>query len=281
MTDLLAWNALIDRLRTKGAAMFSSCDLPLTEAGPREPGVVALALLSRTISTAEAAGLLLANDMVVEARTLVRTIYENLFYAAALAKKRAAFVEELEFDDLHNRKARAGALLEFGKAQAQKSDFVDKLQTFRDELDARPEKTFSIKFEQAARAGNVLPAFVVYRELSTDAAHPSAESLSRHVIPCDEPDSAPFTVTGYPRLAPTEPQDTAELLASSMLGVLVAVGEVLGKVSGGESLVELSEAFMVLSVDNKAGREIGDRGTPVAVAASTPPSDQTLTRRKV
>jgi hypothetical protein len=40
--------------------------------------------------------------------------------------------------------------------------------------------------------------------------------------------------------------------------VLVAVGEVLGAVSGGENLVALSEAFMALSADNRANREVGD-----------------------
>ena len=259
MSDLKAWRALADRMLAKGTQIFGGCDVPVTGDGPRDPRVVGLALLGRTLSAVEAASLLLDNDMVVEARTLVRTIHENLFYAAALAARGAAFVEELELDDRHSRKARAGGLIEFAKAQVERPDFLDKLEAFRADLVARPEKTFSIKFEQAARAGNVLPAFIVYRELSTDAAHPTAESLSRHILPCDDPEKAPFAVSGFPLLVPLERADTAELLCSATLGVLVAVNELVGGVNDGELLRAIGDDFLALSASNKAERDAAAR----------------------
>ena len=258
MEDLAAWKGLIDRLRAKGAAIFQDCALPLTDAGPREPGVVALTLLNRTLSTVEAATLLLDKEMVVEARTLVRTLYENLFCVADLAKRGAAFVEDLEFDDLHNRKARAGGLLEFAKAQTERADFVGDLEAFRADLQSRPEKSYSLKFEQAAQRGNVLPGYVVYRELSTDAAHPSAASLSRHIILNDDPDTAPFSVVGYPQTSDIELHDTAALLCSATVGVLVGVNEILGQVKTGETLSALFDAFKELDASNMAERHAAE-----------------------
>lgn len=262
MADLAAWKALIERLRAKGAAIFQDCAVPLTDTGAREPGVVALTLLNRTLSTVEAATLLLETEMVVEARILVRTLYENLFCAADLAKRGAAFVEDLEFDDLHNRKARAGGLLEFAKAQAERADFVEDLEAFRAALQARPEKSYSLKFEQAAQRGNVLPGYVVYRELSTDAAHPSAASLSRHIVPNDEPDldTAPFSVVGYPQTSEIELHETAALLCSATVGVLVAVNEILGDVKTGETLSALFVAFKELDASNTAERRAVEAG---------------------
>lgn len=260
MADLAAWKELIERLRAKGAAISQDCAVPLTDAGPREPGVVALTLLNRTLSTVEAATLLLDKEMVVEARTLVRTLYENLFCVADLAKRGAAFVEDLKFDDLHNRKARAGGLLEFAKAQTEKADFVEELEAFRADLQAWPEKTYALRFEQAAQRGNVLPGYVVYRELSTDAAHPSATSLSRHITLNDDPDIAPFSVVGYPPTSDIELHDTAALLCSATVGVLVGVNEVLGDVKTGETLSALFDAFKVLDASNTAERQAAEAG---------------------
>jgi hypothetical protein len=264
VADLAAWKGLIDRLRTKGAAIFTDCSVSTTEAGPRDPKVVALALLCRSLSSVEATALLLDNDMVVEARTLVRTIYENLFYVAALAVEGAEFVEKLEFDDLHSKKARAGGLLDFAKTQSERSDFYDELEAFRAELIARPEKTYSIKFEQAARSGGVLPGFIVYRELSTDAAHPTAASLSRHIIRSDDLDQPPFSVVGYPELTPADEEDTAELLCSATIGVLVGVNQILGGVDGGDTLEALFDTFKELGASNRAERAISENSAPSA-----------------
>lgn len=258
MADLAIWKGLIARLRAKGAAICRDCHVPLTDAGQREPGVIALTLLNRTLSTVEAVELLLDKEMVVEARTLVRCLYENLFCVADLAKRNSGFVDDLEFDDLHNRKARAGGLLDFARAQTERADFIEELVAFRAELMARPEKTYSLKFEQAAKRGNVLPAYVVYRELSTDAAHPSATSLSRNIVLNGDPDAPPFSVVGYPQTSDIELHDTAALLCSATVGVLVAVNEILGDVKAGETLWALADAFKALDASNTAERQVAE-----------------------
>jgi hypothetical protein len=189
---------------------------------------------------------------------------ENLFWAAALAKKGSAFVEEMELDDITNRKARAGGLLDWAKAQASAPDFVDTLESFKTGLVDDHGKTWGIKLDQAAAAGGVKDLYIVYRELSTDAAHPSAASLSRHVTLEDDETKPPFTVHAAPTIGPEEAVETVELMCSASLGVVVAVNEILGGVPVGESLATLGEDFVSLSGSNKARRD--------AVSESSEPS---------
>ena len=257
MASREAWDALAQRFYAKGVDIFDAADPPLTDAGARDPNVVALTLLARTLRTMQAADLLLQDDFIVEARTLTRTIMENLFFSAALSEKGEVFVAELELDDITVRRKRAKGLLEFFEKQGASTEQHARLKAYRDELWETHGKTAEIKMVEAALVGGVGDALIAYRELSTDAAHPSAASLSLHIITSDDPDAPPFTVSASPVLDPTEPADTLELLCMAVLGVIVAVNDVLGGVGVGEPLDLLASDFAELSASNKADR--GDR----------------------
>src|ERR1700675_2385961 len=86
------WLALGHRLYEKGKAIFDHSNVLESEAGTKDPKVVALTLLARTMGNFQAAVLLLDNGHVVEARAMGRCCYENLFWIAALAKKGEEFV---------------------------------------------------------------------------------------------------------------------------------------------------------------------------------------------
>ena len=262
MASRQAWDALVQRLYAKGVDIFDAADPPLTDAGPRDPKVVALTLLARTLRTAQAADRLLQDDFVVEARTLTRTILENLFFSAALSKKGEAFVAELELDDITVRRKRAKGLLEFFEKQGESAEQHARLKAYREELWERHGKTAEIKMVEAALVGGVSDAFIAYRELSTDAAHPSAASLSLHIVTNEDPGEAPFSVTASPVLDLTEPADTLELLCMAVLGVIVAVDEVLGGVGVGEPLSVLARDYAALSASNKVDRDGGEDPTP-------------------
>lgn len=262
MASREAWDSLAHRLYAKGVDIFDAADAPMTEAGARDPQVVALTLLARTLRSMQAADLLLQDDFTVEARTLTRTILENLFFSAALAKKGDAFVTELEFDDITIRRKRAKGLLDFLEKSGKRADQHTRLKTYRDHLWEEHGNTAEIKMADAALAGGVGDAFIAYRELSTDAAHPSAASLSLHIIVNDSPDAPPFTVSALPVVDPTEPVDTLELLCMAVLGVIVATNEILGGVAAGERLDDLARAFAALSASNETDQdEANDRPT--------------------
>src|SRR5258707_5635714 len=97
------WLALANRLYEKGKAIFDHSNVLESEAGTKDPKVVALALLARTVGNFQAAVLLLDNGHVVEARAMARCCYENLFWIAALTKKGDEFVKAMELDDAANR----------------------------------------------------------------------------------------------------------------------------------------------------------------------------------
>jgi hypothetical protein len=263
VASLENWLDICTRLYAKGVDVFDGAGVPVTEAGTRDPRVVALTLLARTLGHARAVVLLLDNQQGVEARTITRSAYEGLFWVAALVKKGAAFVDAIELDDITSRKKRATGLLDWAKEQGQITDEqpdLDQpnLEAFRDRLRDEHGKTDSVILLQAAEAGGVGASFIVYRELSNDAAHPSAASLSRHVTLADDDDPGPpFTLHAEPVQDPAEAVDTLELLASALLGVIVAVNEAVGGVDRGERLDGLAANFRQLSASNKADRDRG------------------------
>lgn len=88
--------------------LAKSPELPLiTSESPRDPKVVGLTLLCRSITNFRGA-LVLTNTMhahAIESRALVRLIFENFFFIAALCDRGADFVKEMRSDEAANRKA--------------------------------------------------------------------------------------------------------------------------------------------------------------------------------
>ncbi len=77
----------------------------LDESWARNPKVVALNLLCRSLSNFRAAVLLVQQSHVMEARVLVRCLYENLLWMGALRERGSAFVQDMIQDEAFNRKA--------------------------------------------------------------------------------------------------------------------------------------------------------------------------------
>ena len=249
------WLALGDRLYAKGVDVFNGSQVMESELGTRDPKVVALTLLARTIGHFQAAVNLLESKHAVEARTLTRCCWENLFWIAALSKKGDEFVKAMELDDAANRMKRANKLLQWAKAQEQPLDFVETLAAFYSGMKDKHGKPRTIPHEQAARDGGVGDGYQVYRELSGDAAHPSAVSLSRHVTWGGPEGNQIFTVHALPTLGTREVEDTLEVLCSAVLGIIVAANEVTGGTAPGEPLTKLADDFKALSNANKFARE--------------------------
>jgi hypothetical protein len=250
-----AWLSLADRLYAKGVDIFDHSDLVESDAGTQDPKVVALTLLARTLGNFQAAVQLLGSKHVVEARTLARCCYENLYWITSLANKGDEFVKAMELDDAASRMKRANELLAWSKAQNQAYDFAERLEVFHKGLKEKHGKPGAIVHRQAADDGGVGSSYIVYRELSADAAHPSATSLSRHVTWSDEGDASRFSVHAVPEQEYREVEDTLELLCSAVLGVCVGANEIVGGAQAGERLDALSAEFRKLSDGNKAARE--------------------------
>ena len=250
MPDRVDWLQFAHRLYEKGKAIFDQSNVVESPAGTRDPKVVALALLARTMGNFQAAILLLDHGHIVEARTMARCCYENLFWIAALAKSGDEFVCAMELDDAASRMKRAEGLLEWSKKQNQRFDFAASLEALRTSLSDKHGKAKVIHHKVTADRGGIAGAYIIYRELSGDAAHPSATSLSRHVTWSNDDEDATFTVHPLPVEERHAVEDTLELACSPLLGVCMAANEILGGIEAGEHLLTLAEDFKKLSQAN-------------------------------
>ncbi|WP_296708255.1 DUF5677 domain-containing protein [Rhodoblastus sp.] len=250
-----AWLDLAQRLYEKGKAIFDHSDFLESAEGTRDPKVVALALLARTMGNFQAGVLLLETGHVVESRTMARCCYENFFWIASLAQTGEAFIKKMELDDAASRLKLANGLLDWSKAQSQKYDFAETLSSFYSSLRAKHGKGSRILPKDAANDGKISDAYIFYGELSNDAAHPSATSLSRHVSWDGDGDDVCFTLHALPLKEPFAIEDTLELACNALLCVCIATNEILGGSTDGERLATLADEFSKLSIENKTARE--------------------------
>ena len=65
----------------------------------RDPKIVGLTILCRSISNFRASVRLVQQDQALEARALVRLMYENLLWLAALRERGLDFVEDMRKDE--------------------------------------------------------------------------------------------------------------------------------------------------------------------------------------
>jgi hypothetical protein len=78
---------------------------PIGNEWNRDPKIMDLTILCRTLSTFKAALILVRANQVMEARMLARPLYENCLWIAALRERGSKFVEEMVEDDALNRKS--------------------------------------------------------------------------------------------------------------------------------------------------------------------------------
>ena len=78
------WAELADTLGQTGVDILAGKPLTVTAKRFREPKVLAIMLMSRTLSNLKGKLALIENGLVVEARILVRCCFENAFWLAGL-----------------------------------------------------------------------------------------------------------------------------------------------------------------------------------------------------
>jgi hypothetical protein len=173
------WGALPQQLLEAADYLFDVADLGDHSDPLHQVKVSALCIMCRSANQFAALRLLMENGFIVEARTLVRSCYENLFWLGGLKEKGAGFLAQMEADDTRGRRALSGELLKWWKDTDGFEDTSNKLEEFIESLKDKPAaKIFN---EQVARDAGLGAAYSMYRALSNDSAHPSARSLCRHL----------------------------------------------------------------------------------------------------
>lgn len=248
---LLRWQAL-------GQKAF---DLALRIAGEADPrdsdperGRVklwAFCLLCRTVNHFDAMQLLLQHNLIVESRTLVRCCYENLFRMGYLVKEREAAVKEWLRDWDASTKTVGRDLLSWTKRQAEAPDVADEFETFMEEL-MKKESKKGASFETEAGKGGMADAYITYRMLSRDAAHPNATVLQRHTR-VESDDSVSFSKSSIWWDA-NEEIDTWDLGCKALIFVCGGTNELLALQHGGQvkGLLDEHEHLSLRSLALKA-----------------------------
>jgi Family of unknown function (DUF5677) len=191
-----------------------------------------LAVLCRTLKNFAAMRLLLENEMLVEARTMVRCCYENLFWIGGLVSKGRTFLEQMAADNDITSKVIGNELLAWDKAHPPNYDRQDEFEAYVEELNRMP-KAQKIGLKTEAEKAGLKEAYIVYRMLSRDAAHPSAvTTLGRHVR--EEEDGGLALSDSSMWLDSTEDVDTWELGCSSLIAACDGVNELLGSANESE-----------------------------------------------
>lgn len=196
--DCAPWFALageLNRVGLKRALMERDVDLDGTQPVTWICYFRALSSFQGTVSLAD-------RGLIVEARTLARSVGEAALHLIA-TKHDPAHAAALKADEIRSRKGRTKLLLK--QPDWIEPHHVKMLQSQLQLLNQQPAA--AINFEEIAKAANASILYHVYRQLSSDAAHVSLESLHRYLG--KEADGTVF-LQPVPKLSPHAINETLD-----------------------------------------------------------------------
>jgi hypothetical protein len=251
------------RLEEIALQIIGQCDLKVTEYGMVHPDILALTLLSRTLSNFRALIVLTKNQLVVEARVLARCCFENLFMVGGLQADGVAFAQRMIEDDRAGRKGRIRFSFETETIfESISPEMQEAVKESHEKFKAAPKVGF-LKPKDASDAGPFKETYVAYSQFSGDAAHPTITALARHWAP------GPSGETGYfdvqPKAKEEELDETLHLGCIALLSMMVAVNEMMGYTEAGKKLPEINRELKELQA-KKWGSETISEGIDIRIA---------------
>jgi Family of unknown function (DUF5677) len=184
-------------------------------------------LFVRMLSNFQGAILMAERGAVVEARTLARTCLETVFALAAAVKMDQTFVKKMIASNNASRGKRANSLL----ARTKREQFLPpeaqaKLRNYLDKLASGETPAEGFSSELMAQNGGIAGLYDFFRQLSSDAAHPTLDALERYV---PRGDGASEIMWG-PDCGSNEIGPTVELACCFLLTGTVAFKEIANTV---------------------------------------------------
>jgi hypothetical protein len=250
--DKNIWLTFADKLSPVGYKLFNHVNkVPITENGAADVRILAVALLARTISNLKATLALIKAGSVVEARTIARCCFENLFMVAALATEGDEFVKEYFRDEIATRKLRGEHLLQqTSKSSAPKEWKLPLRASLKEWKNYPASKTLTPK--SIAAKGPVESAYIFHSQLSADAAHPTTDALSRYLTRFEENDVEVRGIDVNPVPDEQELADTLDLACNAVIGVYVGVNQILVGTEANADIIALADEYQSLSQDAQA-----------------------------
>jgi Family of unknown function (DUF5677) len=235
------WFAHGDELLQHASALYSEGDLMETKYGASDPKVIAMTLLCRTVGNFRGALAMIDQKLIVEARTLTRSCVENLIFIDKLAKDGAKFVKEIEANEYKSKEMRGQVLAQWAAGQQTEPPFVKELHGYLKSIKGKPKEMINVK--ATAQAGVLKDSYIIYSQLSSDAAHPSADSLSRYT---QRNSDGSLTIVADGITDDAEALQTLEFACSMLLGVCVGANQIIGGLPSGSKLEGMFQQFIAL-----------------------------------
>lgn len=249
-----SWLEFAGKVFTLGRDIFEQASFTESKRGAKDPRVIAMALLARTMNAFEGAILLRGHGHIVEARNLVRSCYENAFYIEALVSRGDAFVDDMVAHHVASRKKRSKSILEWSAGERLDPVIAQKLQAHLKKQKQIAPKGKILHLNDFALTGVLADAYHIYAQLCEDAAHANINSISRHVQIKRSPNESDITVCAIAKLRPNEGLETLDFACGALMAVCVGVNQILGGTPAGASMEGLWQEYKTLQKSIRTSR---------------------------
>jgi Family of unknown function (DUF5677) len=183
-------------------ATIADAKVDTTALWAKDPKVLSLALLSRTLTNFKGTVTLLREGLVVEARTLTRCCLENLIYIGALREDGSKFVELLLQDDAASRRQRGKFLLARSAKLGKEFGWDATVAAYLEEQEKKYPKAKLLRPREVAEGTAISDAYMFYSQMSDDSAHTSISSLGLHLTHEKEEGEIFLALTVAPEAGP-------------------------------------------------------------------------------
>jgi hypothetical protein len=212
----------------------------------RDPKIVGLTILCRSISNFRAAVLLVQQEQKLEAKALVRLLYENLLWLGALRERGPEFVQDMLKDETFHRKALSELTLTLNSTQG--GDVTGpgalKLRNLIKDLGRRFAQPKKLDARKTAGEGGAEMAYFEYLRLSLDAVHCSVTALGYHLSSERTKGKAVLDLSIVPRTRPAEVLSTVLHACRALIATARGADELVGFTTASVTLAALETEFV-------------------------------------
>lgn len=164
------------RLNRLAQALYGAVAPMIHHRRIKDPICLGVQFMPRALSNFQGAAILLERGMLVEARTLIRSVFEVAFWILYLAKKPDDAVEHLMSRSLHSQRAVDGVALRYLNL-----DDDDRAQLKARHRMAKTKAGKVMEVQDIADASGYGEFYLHYSELSGGAAHGSLKSIGGYL----------------------------------------------------------------------------------------------------
>ena len=238
--------AFRERLLSVAIDVVGAAQVQIDGNWAKDPKIIGLTLLCRSISNFRAALILVRENNVLEARILNRCLHENELWVAALRERGVEFIEEMRSDEAHARRSLAQLTLEISGRHGADVDNEGGmvLRGILNDLSEHFPKPRKLHADKTAKATVIELAYVEYARLSLDAVHCSLTALNRHITKERvSTDRTEVTVNVEAGISETEQLGTILHLCRALTGVAITANEILGFTTVSGTLAAMVDEF--------------------------------------